>query len=89
MKRIIYLLFLNILSSTITINAQCLIHYDTITNNYYNGITEEGEIIDKYLITNNSDENYLTWVALEPINDRTDIELVHDYLKSARVILIW
>ena len=84
MKRIIYLLFLNILSSTITINAQCLIHYDTITNNYYNGITEEGEIIDKYLITNNSDENYLTWVALEPINDRTDIELVHDYFKKRK-----
>ncbi|MBR4619942.1 MAG: hypothetical protein IKO46_03060 [Salinivirgaceae bacterium] len=84
MKRIIYLLFLNILSSTITINAQCLIHYDTITNKYYNGITEEREIIDKYQITNNSDENYLTWVALEPINDRTDIELVHDYFKKRK-----
>ena len=84
MKRIIYLLFLNILSSTITINAQCLIHYDTITNKYYNGIIEEREIIDKYQITNNSDENYLTWVALEPINDRTDIELVHDYFKKRK-----
>jgi hypothetical protein len=84
MKRIIYLLFLNILSSTITINAQCLIHYDTITNKYYNGITEEREIIDKYQITNNSYENYLTWVALEPINDRTDIELVHDYFKKRK-----
>lgn len=84
MKRIIYLLFLIILSSTITINAQCLIHYDTITNKYYNGIIEEREIIDKYQITNNSDENYLTWVALEPINDRTDIELVHDYFKKRK-----
>lgn len=84
MKRIIYLLFLNILSSTITINAQCLIHYDTITNKYYNGITEKREIIDKYQITNNSYENYLTWVALEPINDRTDIELVHDYFKKRK-----
>ncbi len=61
-----------------------MIHYDTITNKYYNGITEEREIIDKYQITNNSDENYLTWVALEPINDRTDIELVHDYFKKRK-----
>lgn len=84
MKTGIYLLFLNILYSTITLNAQCLVHFDTIQINYFNGITEKKEIIDKYQITNNSDENYLTWVALEPINNRTDIELVHDYFKKRK-----
>jgi len=79
MKIKISILFLTFLFYTITLNAQCQIHIDTISVNYFNGITEQSQIIDIYQITNNSDEDYLTWVSLVPINNRTSIKLIRDY----------
>lgn len=73
------ILFLTFLFYTITLDAQCQIHIDTISVNYFNGITEKKEIIDIYQIKNNSDEDYLTWVSLVPINNRTNIKLIRDY----------
>ena len=78
MKIKVSILFLTFLFYTIT-NAQCQIHIDTISVNYFNGITEKIERIDIYQITNNSDEDYLTWVSLVPINNRTNIGLIRDY----------
>lgn len=80
----ISILFLTFLFYTITLNAQCLISIDTISVNYFNGITEKKEIIDNYHIINNSGEDYLTWVSLLPINNRTNIELIHDYFKKRK-----
>ena len=62
MKIKISILFLTFLFYTITLNAQCLIHIDTISVNYFNGITEKKEIIDNYYIINNSGEEYLSCV---------------------------
>ena len=81
MKTRVHILFLTFLLYTVTLNAQRLIQIDTISVNYFNGITKKNEIIDNYQITNNSDEDYLTWVSLVPINNRTNIELIHDYFK--------
>lgn len=84
MKIKISILFLTFLFYTIKLNAQYQIHVDPISVNYFNGITEKKEIIDKYHIINNSDEDYLTWVSLVPINNRTNIELMHDYFKKRK-----
>lgn len=84
MKIKISILFLTFLFYTIKLNAQCLIHIDTISVNYFNGITKKKEIIDNYHIINNSEEDYLTWVSLVPINNRTNIELMHDYFKKRK-----
>jgi hypothetical protein len=40
--------------------------------------------MDNYQITNNSNEEYLTWIALTPNNDKTNIELVHDFFKKRK-----
>ena len=72
MKTRVHILFLTFLLYTVTLNAQRLIQIDTISVNYFNGITKKNEIIDNYQITNNSDEDYLTWVSLVPINNRTN-----------------
>lgn len=88
MKTRVHILFLTFLLYTVTLNAQRLIQIDTISVNYFNGITKKNEIIDNYQITNNSDEDYLTWVSLVPINNRTNIELIHDYFKKEKEISI-
>lgn len=84
MKIKISILSLTFLFYTIKLNAQYQIHVDPISVNYFNGITEKKEIIDKYHIINNSTEDYLTWVSLVPINNRTNIELMHDYFKKRK-----
>lgn len=61
------------------LNAQCQIHIDTISFCYYNGITEQTQIIDKYQIINNSSEDYLTWVSLVPTERKTNIALIRDF----------
>lgn len=84
MKTIIYIFFLTFLVCTMDLNAQCQIHIDTISFCYFNGITEQTEIIDKYQIANNSNEDYLTWVSLVPKNDKSNIELMHDFFKKRK-----
>lgn len=84
MRTIICIFLLVIPFCRLDLNAQNQILIDSVSFGYYNAITKQHQIIDKYQITNNSEENYLTWVALEPINDRTDIELVHDYFKKRK-----
>jgi len=66
------------------LNAQCQIHIDTVSFSYYNGITEQPQTIDNYQITNNSGEDYLTWVSLVPTNDKSNIELIRDFFKKRK-----
>ena len=61
------------------LNAQCQIHIDTISFCYYNGITEQSLTIENYQITNNSNEDYLTWVSLVPTERKTNIALIRDF----------
>ena len=65
-------------------NAQGQIQIDTAEVSYYNGLIDKNEIIEDFRITNYSSEEYLTWVSLEPINERTNTELVHDYFKKRK-----
>jgi hypothetical protein len=84
MKTTIYMFFTSLLFCAMSVNAQCQIHIDTISFCYFNSITEQNQIIDIYKIRNNSNEDYLTWVSLAPINNRTNIELMHDFFKQRK-----
>lgn len=66
------------------LNGQCQIHIDTVSFRYYNGITAQAQIIDNYQITNNSNEDYLTWVSLVPTNNKSNIDLIHDFFKKRK-----
>ncbi|HPK29792.1 MAG TPA: hypothetical protein PK979_01970 [Bacteroidales bacterium] len=84
MKIKVHIFLLTLLMVITACNAQRQIHIDTTEVSYFNGITGKNEIIEDYRITNNSDEEYLTWVSLEPINERSNIELVHDFFKKRK-----
>jgi len=84
MKMKVHILLLTLLLIVTACNAQCQIQIDNTEINYFNEITGKNEIIEDYRITNNSNEEYLTWVSLEPINERTNTELVHDYFKKRK-----
>jgi hypothetical protein len=84
MKTVIYIFFSAFMFCTMNLNAQCQIQIDTISFCYFNGITEQTQIIDKYQITNNSNEDYLTWISLVPKNNKSNIELTHDFFKKRK-----
>ena len=64
--------------------AQSPIEIDTVSLRYVNGFTCQPEIVDEYRMTNHSNEEYITWVSLEPTNDKSNIELVHDFFKKIK-----
>ena len=66
------------------LNAQSPIEIDTVSLRYVNGFTNQHEIVDEYRMTNHSNEEYITWVSLEPTNDKSNIELVHDFFKKIK-----
>lgn len=70
--------------SVIALNAQNKIVVDTLSFCYLNGITQQSQAVYEYRITNNSGEDYLTWVSLVPINNKSDMELVHDYFRRRK-----
>ena len=84
MKIISYIFFSIFLFFTMGLNAQDKIHIDTISFCYFDGITEQTQTIDEYQITNNSSEDYLTWISLVPINKKSNIELIHDFFKKRK-----
>lgn len=84
MKIKAHILLLILLLISIACNTQGQIEIEASEVNYFNGITGKNEIMESYRIKNNSNEDYLTWVSLEPINERSNIELVHDYFKKRK-----
>ena len=82
MKTITYVFFSVFIFCNLALNAQCEICIDGVSFNYYNGITKHSQTIDNYRITNNSNEEYLTWIALTPNKGKTNVELVHDFFKK-------
>jgi hypothetical protein len=84
MKIRAHIFLLTLLMVVTACDPQRQIHIDTTEVSYFNGITGKNEIMESYRITNNSDEDYFTWVSLEPINERTNTELIHDYFKKRK-----
>jgi len=84
MKTIHYISLSVVMSCYLGLNAQCLLQIDTVSYSYFNEITGYVTIIDNYKIINNSNDDYLTWVSLVPKNDKSNIELMHDFFKKRR-----
>lgn len=84
MKTRVHILLLILLLISMACNTQGQIQIEASEVNYFNGITGQNEIMESYRIKNNSNEDYLTWISLEPINERTNIELIHDYFKKRK-----
>ena len=84
MKTTIYIFLSLFLCCTAKLNAQSEIQIDTLSVNYFNGITQQIQIVDEYQITNLSDEDYLTWVAFFPKGNKSNKELVHDFFKKSK-----
>ena len=79
MKKIIHIVIIIILHSQMAVKAQNHICIDTTSLCYFNGITQEEQNIGVYQITNKSKDEYLSWVSLQPIGNRSNSELIHDF----------
>jgi hypothetical protein len=66
------------------LNAQSTLQIDTVSFSYFNGLTNQTQTIDTYKITNNSNEEYLTWVSLVPNCNKSNIELIRDFFKNRK-----
>mgnify|MGYP001531300082 CR=1 FL=1 len=84
MKTMVYIFFSFFMFCAMNLNAQSPIEIDTVSLRYVNGFTNQHEIVDEYQMTNHSNEEYITWVSLEPTNDKSNIELVHDFFKKIK-----
>ena len=84
MKTMVYIFFPFFLFCAMNLNAQSPIEIDTVSLRYVNGFTNQHEIVDEYRMTNHSNEGYITWVSLEPIKNKSNIELVHDFFKKIK-----
>ena len=71
------------------INAQNEIHVDTISFCYFNGITKQAQNINEIQVTNNSNEDYLTWISLIPINKKSSNDLIYDFFKKRKGDFNW
>ena len=81
MKTMVYIFFSFFMFCAMNLNAQSPIEIDTVSLRYVNGFTNQHEIVDEYRMTNHSNEEYITWVSLEPTSN---IELVHDFFKKIK-----
>lgn len=84
-----YTIFLLFFLIGMKINAQYKIHVDTISFCYFNGITKQAQNINEIQITNNSSENYLTWISLVPINKKSNNDLIYNFFKKRKGDFNW
>lgn len=78
MKTIIHILFPIVLFCGMNPSAHSQIYIDTTSFSNFNWLTKQKQTVKKYRITNNSDEDYLTWVETIPV-DGQDTEFLITY----------
>ena len=73
------------MSASLNLMAQCNGIVDTIiANRYYNAFIKDCQIVEEYRISNNSSEEYVTWISQDAISGKTPKELVHDYFQKVK-----
>ena len=82
MKKI--LLISIIVCSAISSTMLSQVQIDTISICYYNGIINQKQILERIQITNYSNEDYITWVDLDPITDKSNKDIIHDFFKKRK-----
>lgn len=84
MKRKVYICLAFVcLTVFFRLNAQSPIEIDTVSLRYVNGFTCQPEIVDEYRMTNHSNEEYITWVSLEPIKNKSNLLLMREFFLQA------
>lgn len=84
MKKLIILICISI-SASLNLIAQCNGIVDTIiANRYYNAFIKDCQIVEEYRISNNSSEEYVTWISKDAISGKTPKELIHDYFQKIK-----
>ena len=83
MKTMVYIFFSFFMFCAMNLNAQSPIEIDTVSLRYVNGFTNQHEIVDEYLMTNHSNEGYITWVSLEPIKNKSNLLLMREFFLQA------
>lgn len=76
-KMIIYILFG---FANLTAKGQIII--DTLTSQYYNDFNKATQIIEEITITNNTEEDYLTWISQFPITEKPNNVIIHRFFFS-------
>ena len=84
MKKLIILICIS-MSASLNLMAQCNGIVDTIiASRYYNAFTKDCQVVEEYRISNNSSEEYVTWISKDAISGKTTKELIHDYFQKVK-----
>ena len=65
------------------------VYIDTVYCNYYNNLVKQKQLIVNYKLKNISDEDYLTWVSITPVEKKSDRELVYEFFKQRKGDFSW
>ena len=85
MKIIVFILTL-VCFFNLTANS---VYIDTVYCNYYNNLVKQKQLIVNYKLKNISDEDYLTWVSITPVEKKSDRELVYEFFKQRKGDFSW
>ncbi len=79
-------ILLIIMTAFCAINSKVLsqINIDTVYVYYYNDIIKQNQISESIRITNNTNEDYLTWIDSEPVADKSNKEMVHNFFRKVK-----
>ena len=66
------------------LNAKCEIITDSTSMSYYDAITKRTYTMVCYEITNNSSEDYYTWISLDTIDNKTKKDIIYDFFKKRK-----
>ena len=84
MKNRYYGLLTAIVALLFHLNAKCEIITDSTSMSYYDAITKRTYTMVCYEITNNSSEDYYTWISLDTIDNKTKKDIIHDFFKKRK-----
>ena len=84
MKNRYYGLLTAIVALLFHLNAKCEIITDSTSMSYYDAITKRTYTMVCYEITNNSSEDYYTWISLDTIDNKTKKDIIYDFFKKRK-----
>lgn len=84
MKNRYYGLLTAIVTLLFHLNAKCDVITDKSSISYYDAITKGTYTMVCYEITNNSLEDYYTWISLDTIGNKTKNDIIYDFFKKRK-----
>lgn len=75
-------IFLSIICCCVNNEVNGQIKIDSITKCYYNSFIERNQFIEEITITNNSEQDYLTWISMSPTGNQSNSFLINRFFFS-------